>query len=409
MKKLLFIAAIVFGTVSLSQNNFPSNGQVTIGTATASPGSALDVNGSVRIDSSLTVKDSLVVENRIRAKDKLIVDDKAIFKNDAVVKMDLRVNGNTRIDSVLRVDGTTKLNGDVKMENLNSYNGNLENVELLLVQANGQVKKATILGLSQYLGVLGDALACMGDGNGNIPLADWVRGFNKVYVCPGVKVGVGVSDPIHEVQIVGIASAQRYMAGNPLAPNNALYNGYTSSSDNLIEVGRYNGPQTAEVRFRIKNSGATEIYNSSSDASIVINNGTGHAMIVNNSGGSKIFQMENSGLIRAREIKVDLATNWPDYVFDVDYKLLKLEEVERYIAINKKLPNVPSAIEIQRDGINIGEMQKIHMQKIEELTLYSIQLNNQIQTVKEENQLLKTELQMMKKEMSEIKEMLVKK
>ncbi|WP_313271030.1 hypothetical protein [Sphingobacterium sp.] len=79
-----------------------------------------------------------------------------------------------------------------------------------------------------------------------------------------------------------------------------------------------------------------------------------------------------NGNIRAKEIKVESA-NWPDYVFEEDYKLIPLAEVEAFIKVNKHLPDVPSAKKIEEDGLSVGEMNKLLMKKIEELTLHLIE------------------------------------
>lgn len=77
-------------------------------------------------------------------------------------------------------------------------------------------------------------------------------------------------------------------------------------------------------------------------------------------------------------VEVKLAKDWPDYVFEDDYQLKSLDEVEEYIEINSHLPGVPSAKEIESNGINIAEMNSVLMEKIEELTLYNIQLNHKV-------------------------------
>lgn len=81
-----------------------------------------------------------------------------------------------------------------------------------------------------------------------------------------------------------------------------------------------------------------------------------------------------NGNIRSKEIKVEI-TNWPDYVFEEDYKIKSLDNLEKYIKENKHLPEVPSAKEISDNGLELGEMNKVLMKKIEELTLYLIDQN----------------------------------
>ena len=80
------------------------------------------------------------------------------------------------------------------------------------------------------------------------------------------------------------------------------------------------------------------------------------------------------GSIIAEEVRVELSGNWPDYVFADDYNLMPLSEVEKSIQENKHLPGIPSASIVETEGIELGEMQKKMMEKIEELTLYLIQL-----------------------------------
>jgi hypothetical protein len=90
-----------------------------------------------------------------------------------------------------------------------------------------------------------------------------------------------------------------------------------------------------------------------------------------------------NGLIEAKEMKVTPATAWwPDFVFENKYKLKPLEDVEKYIIENKHLEGVPSSEEVATDGINLGEMNAILLRKIEELTLYMIELKKENEEIK---------------------------
>lgn len=80
-----------------------------------------------------------------------------------------------------------------------------------------------------------------------------------------------------------------------------------------------------------------------------------------------------NGGIRAREIKVEV-TNWPDFVFAKEYYLPSLNTIENYIKTNGHLPNIPSSSEIELNGLDLGEMNKKLLQKVEELTLHLIEL-----------------------------------
>ena len=94
------------------------------------------------------------------------------------------------------------------------------------------------------------------------------------------------------------------------------------------------------------------------------------------------------GSIGAREIKVE-ATGWSDFVFYDDYILPTLEEVENHIKVKGHLKDIPSAKEVEKNGIYLGEMDSKLLQKIEELTLYTIQQEKKINKLEKENESLK--------------------
>lgn len=79
-----------------------------------------------------------------------------------------------------------------------------------------------------------------------------------------------------------------------------------------------------------------------------------------------------NGTIRAKEIKVE-TSNWPDYVFEEDYKIKPLSEIEAFIKTNKHLPGIPNQKQVEEEGVNLGEMNRKLLEKVEELTLYLIQ------------------------------------
>ncbi len=96
------------------------------------------------------------------------------------------------------------------------------------------------------------------------------------------------------------------------------------------------------------------------------------------------YKLTVTGKIICEELKVKLVSSvWPDYVFDKKYKLKSLSEVEQFILKNKHLPNIPSAVEVEKNGIEVGDMQKKMMEKIEELTLYVIDLQKQMDALKQ--------------------------
>ncbi|MES2680530.1 MAG: hypothetical protein V4635_11620 [Bacteroidota bacterium] len=88
------------------------------------------------------------------------------------------------------------------------------------------------------------------------------------------------------------------------------------------------------------------------------------------------------------KVAIDGTANWSDYVFASDYKLMPLEQVEKYIVSNKHLPGVISAEEVVKEGLDLGSMDAKLLEKIEELTLYVIKLNKELENLKLENSAL---------------------
>ena len=104
------------------------------------------------------------------------------------------------------------------------------------------------------------------------------------------------------------------------------------------------------------------------------------------------YMLSVAGKVIAEEVKVQLKTSWPDYVFANDYKLLPIDELEKLIIKNKHLPNIPSAAEVEKNGISLGDMNKRLMEKVEELTLYIIQLKKENNTTDERLKIIEAKL-----------------
>jgi hypothetical protein len=95
------------------------------------------------------------------------------------------------------------------------------------------------------------------------------------------------------------------------------------------------------------------------------------------------YEVSVDGEIMCENLTMQNSTSWPDYVFEESYQLMPLSDLEASIRKNKHLPNVPSAAEIEKNGINMGVITKAYMEKIEELTLYIIQLEKRLKAVEE--------------------------
>lgn len=147
-----------------------------------------------------------------------------------------------------------------------------------------------------------------------------------------------------------------------------------------VVIGGYSNHPSSLVHKLFVQAGSAKIEgNILTDANIGI--GTS-----NFTDGTDTYRLSVKGKIRAEEIKV--YNTWADYVFSSAYKLASLKEVESYIAKNGHLQNVPSAKDVTDKGLELGEMAKIQQEKIEELTLYLIQQNKEIEKLKVQMNLL---------------------
>lgn len=118
------------------------------------------------------------------------------------------------------------------------------------------------------------------------------------------------------------------------------------------------------------------------------------ALVITHATSGEVFTVWGSGAINAKKLwaeEVQVTPNvvakwWPDYVFTPDYKLRPLNEVEQYINNNGHLPEVPSEAMVEENGINLAEMHATLLKKVEELTLYAIQQQKEIEGLKKQVQ-----------------------
>lgn len=237
--------------------------------------------------------------------------------------------------------------------------------------------------------------------------AQWTNGTgNDIYKTTTGNVGIGISSPIQDLHVVdpsGAANARlerdytgttgingigayqiRNIGNGDMAYFGLRKNG--TSSDFVQSV--YDGTAGAWRQFTYFHFGTRkyEVQNGVNDVEFT---NTGDVFF-NNGGGIAIgtttmptgAMLAVNGKILATEVEVALKSSWPDYVFDEDYKLSPLSEVEKFIKENGHLPGIPSAQEVKDNGLSLGEMNKNLMEKVEELTLYVIQLQKEVNSLK---------------------------
>lgn len=106
------------------------------------------------------------------------------------------------------------------------------------------------------------------------------------------------------------------------------------------------------------------------------------ALRVGNTTTPSGYKLAVDGKMICTEVMVRLVSNWPDYVFNEQHKKLPLLKLEEYIRQHNHLPGIPSANDIEKKGLPLAEMQRLQMEKIEELTLYIIELKKEIELLK---------------------------
>lgn len=196
------------------------------------------------------------------------------------------------------------------------------------------------------------------------------------------NVGIGTTNPNSKLEVNG---ANNIDGSNVTAILGNAYNYWTyfggtkggrirgSNEGYLVIEGNPNG--TGDKKLYIGNT-----------ENVVLVKGGGNVGIGTTNPGT--FKLAVEGVIGAREVKVTTDA-WADFVFEPDYKLMSLAELEEFIKTNKHLPEIPTTTEVKENGIAVGEINAKLLQKIEELTLYLIEKDKEIKDLQEEIKLLK--------------------
>ncbi|WP_299187059.1 hypothetical protein [uncultured Aquimarina sp.] len=198
------------------------------------------------------------------------------------------------------------------------------------------------------------------------------------------NVGIGTTSPQSKLQISnGLSGGNTHgfseltledddhVMINLLSPNDKIgYYGFSDADDNFVGGMQYYH-NTDKMEFRVNNHQTSDL----------LIDATGNIGIGTNTPDAKLAV---NGDIHTKEVKVDLI-GWADYVFKKDYNLPTLQQVEDHINIKGHLINIPSAAEVAENGIQLGEMNAKLLEKIEELTLYTIAQEKKLKEQKEKN------------------------
>ena len=226
------------------------------------------------------------------------------------------------------------------------------------------------------------------------------RPLPRLIVSHKGDVGIGTTTPIDKLQVNGVE--KRIVFGEATSGSNVSIKSYIGFNlnhdkrpghDNFDVLTSWSGSNAivhtsgGRMKFVSTPAGVTNIsrenlYNKYCVMTLYTNPSGQKGVAVIGSGDNNANLYVN-GTMKAYEIEVKIL-NWSDFVFDNDYKLRSLKEVEDYILLNKHLPDVPSEEEVKEDGVSLGEMDALLLQKIEELTLYVIEQNKKIKVLEEQ-------------------------
>jgi hypothetical protein len=206
-------------------------------------------------------------------------------------------------------------------------------------------------------------------------IAPWRSDVSGLRVSSEGNVGIGTPAPSAKLDIFGSSPSTTNLILSANYVDRYRWRLNTADRGNAIDLDFTSSDnddnQEAVLRLTRSNSGRPQfqLYN---NAIVAYNGNVG---IGTSTPDSKLTV---KGHIHAEEVRVDLNVPGPDYVFEENYNLPSLTEVESYIKANKHLPEIPSAKEMEEKGINLSEMNMLLLKKVEELTLYILQQEKRI-------------------------------
>ncbi|MCG8384450.1 MAG: tail fiber protein [Cytophagales bacterium] len=210
-------------------------------------------------------------------------------------------------------------------------------------------------------------------------------------------VGVGLSSPGSKLHVQDGPTGYSW---SPIAGTVGIFEGGDSDRAFITILGKSNAQSELWFGDEERQNPGRIRYEHDRDALVFFTNGLANRMRIDKNGNvgigtgtsSLTSKLAVKGDIHAEEVRVDLAVPAPDYVFEEDYDLPTLESLQDYVQENKHLPEVPSAAEMETDGIDLGVMNMLLLKKVEELTLHLIEQgeinNKQSEKLMTQNELI---------------------
>ncbi len=216
------------------------------------------------------------------------------------------------------------------------------------------------------------------DVNGTLRVRNTLKADAGITAAGTVNAGAFTTSGALFVGGVGIISNNLTVNGQVVNINNdnailqlvsgGTNKGFLQLSGNDVRTGTLNTNPTGRYIIRLNGTNWVTVQ---PNGQVIIGNNA-------NTQAANGYALSVGGKIIGEELKVQLQASWPDYVFNDSYKLKSFAELRTYINENNHLPGIPAAAEVEASGLEVGEMQRKMMEKIEELTLYVLQLEEKI-------------------------------
>lgn len=419
MKKAILLFGLLAGITGYSQNTFPTGINTNVGIGTTSPSTRLQVTSATAGTSGIRLTNMTSATATTAGNSKALSVDAS-----GNIILTPVVNASANDISIYGNDGTLTTNRVVSMNTRNlTFTPSVSNSQFFINGTNGNVGIGNITPTAKLdvSGVLNSRNLFSTNNSNSLTTYPTLLDYRKAVNVFGA--GFELNDP-------GLSGLKRRMI------NFYDFHSYSSISDtnewlsfNIVDRGNQvriefsavegGGSDNGKSDFVINDKTANEIFKLSDDGNNNIflqmgksnsrfilggyaNYGLGHKLVVQ--GGSALvdgnvitnsnvgigttnfidgvdtYRLSVNGAVRAHRVRV--YTTWADYVFNKDYDLPTLEEVEQHIKDNGHLKDIPSDKEVETNGIELGEMNKLLLQKIEELTLYMIEMKKEINNLK---------------------------
>lgn len=205
----------------------------------------------------------------------------------------------------------------------------------------------------------------------------WIRNGNNIYVGSDKKIGIGIETPAEPLHVSGnVLITGAIKGGHNDWQSLNLYGNSSETDGARIMIGNSSAANGGFIKmFAVGTTGRIEFSNQNTVVMAIKANND--IVIGNPTQPSNMFV---NGEINANLVRVN-TQEWYDCVFDKDYKLQPLSEVEAYINKHKHLPEIPSEAEVKSDGIDVAQMNALLLKKVEELTLYVIELEKRVNEI----------------------------